>query len=111
MVLAGTADRTRQGTYQYELELLEADTKQPIRIVLKPSREVVVRVTDKAGVPVAGASVETIPSYAVTTTDDQGTVSWRLPADVRIGRIIGLKSGRGFDDFQHGEHVERRPGQ
>ena len=103
LLLAGTADRTRQGTYRYDFDLLEAETKPPIQIVLKPSREVVVRVTDKAGVPVPGAAVETIPSYAVTTTDDQGTVSLRLPADAGIGRIIGLKSGRGFDDYQHGE--------
>ena len=103
---ASSPDRTRQGIYSYDPNLFEfeADTGQPIRIVLKPSRDVVVRVTDQAGVPVPGAAVEALAFYgAVAMTDDRGTAVLHIPADADISRIIGLKSGRGFDDFQHGE--------
>jgi RNA polymerase sigma factor (sigma-70 family) len=102
-LLARTADHSRQGIHRYDFELLETETKQPIRIILKPSREVVVRVTDKAGVPVPGAAVETLPSYAIVMADNKGTAVLRIPADAAVSRIIGLKSGRGFDDYQHGE--------
>ncbi len=103
-LLAATPDRTRQGIYHYDFELTETETKQPIQIVLKPSWEVVVRVTDQAGVPVPGASVEALTfSGAIAMTDDRGTAVLRIPADADVSRIIGLKSGRGFDDFQHGE--------
>ncbi len=105
IVLAGTADRTRQGVYDRDFERLEVATPQPIRITLKPSQAVFVRVTDKAGVPVPGAAVETLASYATGRTDENGTVVLRLPADAPIARIIALKPGRGFDDFQHGESM------
>ena len=103
-LLAGTPDRTRQGIYSYGPNLFEADTPQPIQIVLKPSRDVVVWVTDQAGVPVPGAAVEALAFYgAVAMTDDRGTAVLHIPVDADISRIIGLKSGRGFDDYQHGE--------
>jgi hypothetical protein len=100
-LLAGTADRTRQGIYHYDFELLDANTPQPVRITLKPSIEVAVRVTDKPGEPVPGAAVEAL-SWGRATTHEKGIAVLRLPADAMVDRIIGLKPGRGFDDFQHG---------
>ena len=113
-LMAGTADRARQGIYPYDFSLVEAETKQPVRIVLKPSREVVVRVTDPAGVPVPGAAVESggvLCSVAIARRMSRGRRPCASPPTPAIQWIIGLKSGRGFDYFEHGEGCERRSGQ
>ena len=110
---AGTPDHTRQGIYQYDSSLMETETKQPVRIVLKPSREVVVRVTDPAKNPVAGAAVEVVASYrsiAMGTANEQGTASLRIPADSPVQWIMALKSGRGFDYLEHGKSQQGAPG-
>ena len=94
IVLAGTADRTRQGVYDRDFEHLEVATPQPIRITLKPSQAVFVRVTDKAGVPVPGAAVETLASYATGRTDENGTVVLRFPPTRRShGSSLSSRAG------------------
>jgi RNA polymerase sigma factor (sigma-70 family) len=113
ILLAGTADQSRQGIYAYDYTVDETETKQPVRIVLKPSREVVVRVTDPARTPVPGAAVEVVAGYrmiAVGSADDRGTVSFRIPVDANVQWIIALKSGRGFDYFEHGRDQQGAKG-
>ncbi len=113
-LLAGTADQSRQGIYRYDYSLDETETKQPVKIVLKPSREILVRVTDPAKTPVPAAAVEVEADYrtiAVGSANEQGTASLRIPADAPVQWILALKSGRGFDYFEHGKSQQGAPGQ
>jgi RNA polymerase sigma factor (sigma-70 family) len=105
-LMAGNADRSRLGIYQYDFSLLEAETKQPARVVLKPSRMIVVHVTDPAKTPVPGAAIEVVASYrtmAIATANEEGAATVRVPADAAVQWIVGLKSGRGLDYFEHGK--------
>lgn len=79
---------------------------EPIRVVLKPSRAVTVRVADAAGKPVAGAAVEAPtggPSFSFdtgavlpVTTDDRGVARFRLPAEATLPYVLALKDGVGI---------------
>ena len=81
----------------------ELGATDPVRIVLKPSRPVRVRVNDAAGLPVSGAAVEAIdPSFQThATTGPDGTATLRVPADAKVRWVIGLKAGAGFDYFEN----------
>ena len=76
--------------------------QEPVRIVLKPSRPVTVRVKDSAGAPVSGATVEAAETlfrtHAMTAAD--GTAKLRIAADARIDWVIGFKPKAGFDYFE-----------
>jgi hypothetical protein len=76
---------------------------EPVRIVLKPSRLVRVRVNDAAGLPNPGATVEAIdPSFQThATTGADGTATLGVPADAKVRWVIGLKAGAGFDYFEN----------
>jgi len=80
-----------------------------VRLVLKPSREVRVSVTDLRGGPAAGAAVEALgivgPVLDAATADAAGLARLRLPADIKFVTIIALKSGLGFDYYQHNPGV------
>jgi hypothetical protein len=72
----------------------------PLRIVVKPPRELVVEVTDRSGSPVADAQVAVTELFFPIDegqTGPDGTVRFRLAADAKVGSVIALKSGRGFD--------------
>ena len=74
-----------------------------MRIVLKPSRPVRVRVNDAAGLPVPGAAVEAI-DYAFSDPRHDRPRWDSRPS--RAGRrqdpwVIGLKAGAGFDYFEN----------
>ena len=77
--------------------------KDPVRIVVKPARTVMVRIKDAAGAPVPGAAVEAFDTgYQFhATTAPGGVVTLRVPADARISGVIGLESGAGFDYFEN----------
>ena len=77
--------------------------KGPVKIVLKPSRPVRVRVNDSVGLPVPGAAVEAIEASFRTsaTTGPDGTATLRVAADAKIRWVIGLKAGAGFDYFEN----------
>jgi hypothetical protein len=96
------ADNRRDGTKGY-LSILEEGTlglPAPVQIVLKPPRELVVAVNDRVGMPVAGALVEIsdlMHSIDEGRTGPDGTLHLKLPADAKIGQVIALKSGAGFD--------------
>ena len=54
-LLARSAGDDRVGIFQYGFNLTRAQAEEPARIVLKPGREVIVRVTDSSKAAVAGA--------------------------------------------------------
>ena len=74
-----------------------------VRMVVKPTRPVKVRVKDPAGLPIPGAAVEAF-DYEFSfhaTTDREGVATLRVPADAVIRGVIGHKSGVGFDYFEN----------
>ena len=88
------------------------DPHEPLEVVLRPARELSVRVVDAEGDPVAGAAVQTIGSYhpiAEARTDDTGQASLRLPVDAPVESIIALQSGLGFDYFDHTQNRQGQP--
>jgi protocatechuate 3,4-dioxygenase beta subunit len=97
--LTFTAENRRDGTKGY-LSLQEEGTlgfPAPVEIVLKPPHEIVIEVNDRTGAPVAGALVEISHSLDEDRTGPDGMARFRLPADAKIGQVIALKSGAGFD--------------
>jgi beta-lactamase regulating signal transducer with metallopeptidase domain len=91
MGLDGSFDRRRS-----------LQSKEPARIVLKPSRAVTVRVKDGTGAPVSGATVEAAETrFRIhATTDALGAATLRIPADARIDWVLGFKPKAGFDYFE-----------
>ena len=87
------------GIYQWERD--QSLSKKPIRITLKPPRELQVNVLDKDGKPVEGARVgvqhEHTAMLGSGLTDVDGTWKARLPVDATIGQVLAFKSGAGFD--------------
>jgi hypothetical protein len=77
--------------------------KDPVKVVLKPSRQVRVRVNDVTGSPVPGAAVGAIePAYrAHATTGPDGAITLRVPAGAKVQWVAGHKSGVGFDYFEN----------
>ncbi len=104
-LLARSANRDRCGFFRYDYNLAKADAEKPARIVLRPSREVEIRVTDSGKTPVPGAAVEIAGSYSVlddATTGPDGAVRLHIPSDAKVDWIVALKSGRGFDYAEYG---------
>ena len=101
-VVAETDGGARIGLIRFE-DGRGFSEKDPVKIVLKPSRPVRVRVNDVASLPVPGAAVEAIdPSFQThATTGFDGTATLHLPADAKVRWVIGLKSGAGFDYFEN----------
>ena len=86
-------------------------SKEPVRLVVKPTRAVRVRVKDATGVPVPGAAVEAF-DYAYqfhATTGPDGVATLRVPAEARIRVVIGHKSRAGFDYFENYRTSPRCP--
>ncbi len=87
----------------------EGSGAEPLRIVLRPSRPLTVRVADAAGKPVAGAAVEVLTGSAPFgvdaaavdpgTTDDRGIARFRLAGDAPFKGVLALKEGVGVDYF------------
>ena len=77
-----------------------------VRIVLKPSRPLTVRVKEPVGQPVAGAAVEVVTgdvpgSVDPGTTNDGGIARFRVPADAPADGVLALKEGVGADYFSN----------
>jgi RNA polymerase sigma factor (sigma-70 family) len=105
-VLARSADGRRVGLFAFPwfVQAREA-VEASARVVLKPMREVLVRVTDGRGVPVPGATVEAAGSFwnlDEATTGPDGSARLRIPPDARVEWIWGLKPGLGFDFAEFG---------
>ena len=103
-LLARSAEGDRLGVFRYDYNLNEA-AEAPARIVLKPGREVIVRVADASKAPEAGAAVEVAGNsgvYAHSTTGPDGSARLLVPLDAKVEWIFSLKAGRGFDYAEYG---------
>jgi protocatechuate 3,4-dioxygenase beta subunit len=74
-------------------------TRKPLRIVVKPTRPLTIRVQDANGAPVAGADVEAVEHGYQTQgrTAPDGTATVRVAADARIQWVVAQKAGAGLD--------------
>jgi uncharacterized GH25 family protein/thiol-disulfide isomerase/thioredoxin len=83
------------------LAVRQADGKwEPVKLVVKPSRELAVVVVDRAGKPVGGAEVDFLNGmFPIISgrSDDAGRWALKVPADATAWTIIGRKGGVGFD--------------
>ncbi len=103
--LARTARADRLGIFRYGYNPTTEELDAPVRIVLKPSREILVRASDSRGAPVEGASVEVAgnyTAYADATTGSDGTARLQVPADLKVNWVFALKPGLGFDYAEFG---------
>ncbi|WP_152054157.1 sigma-70 family RNA polymerase sigma factor [Tautonia marina] len=99
-VVASIDGGRRLGYAVYDWQKARDGEEELLRVVLKPSREVILRAEDGEGQPVEGATVEVIAdltSIVQAQTDEQGQAVVRLPAEAPITWAFGLKSGIGFD--------------
>lgn len=106
----------RMGVARYD-EPQDIRAGTPVRIVLKPSRTVTVRVRDSADVPVPGAEVEVFDDDVYFRTKERtgadGVARLHVPVDVRRPAwVLGFKAGVGCDYFENYDRwppVEDRP--
>ncbi len=101
-IVAETDGGSRIGLVRFE-DARDFSEKDPVKIVLKPSRQVRVRVSSSVGVPIPGAAVESTEASFRTraTTGPDGTATLRVAADAKIQWVTGLKAGAGFDYFEN----------
>ena len=79
----------------------------PVKVVLKPSKALEVRVVDRAGQAVAGAEVAFLTglqSFLEGRTNTQGLWTLAVPADAKGWGVIALKAKLGFD-YSFGERA------
>ncbi|WP_165070830.1 M56 family metallopeptidase [Paludisphaera rhizosphaerae] len=101
-VVAESDDLTKSGIAVFDPPIIRM-ANRPIRIVLKPSRTVTVRVTDQAGAPVPDASTEVLSFWYENSARAgvDGIATIRFPADAEIIWVLALKSKVGFDYFEN----------
>ncbi|MEW4570926.1 sigma-70 family RNA polymerase sigma factor [Tautonia sp. JC769] len=93
----------RGGDLQGILRLESPSRYEPettVRIVVRPSRTVTVRVVGPDGAPESGATVElfeNLTSLDLGETDASGVARFLVPADATIRQAFALKAGVGFD--------------
>ena len=109
LLLARTADDRGLGVFQ------SAEVDTAIRIVVKPGREVVAKVADEDGKPIADALVEvagrgngakgSVHVLTHETTEADGEARLLIPVDAEVAWIVGKKEGRGLDFAEFGTHA------
>ena len=80
--------------------LTSQEKPEPVRLVLRPARDLTVRVTDGKGNPLAKTEVVFLANvYPIRDgrTDAQGRWTVRIPADVKAWDVFARKAGSGFD--------------
>ena len=106
--LASADGGARQGVFHYADLSGAKDPRTPVRIVLKPAREVKVTAVDGKGDPVPGAEVflpEIVFPVARGTTDAQGVATLRAPAEALTLCVFGTKPGVGVDYYETSRSV------
>jgi RNA polymerase sigma factor (sigma-70 family) len=99
-LLARSADGLQMGSLEFRLPKRDERNGSTIRIVLKPSREISVRVTDSTRAPVEGASVVAqgkSVNLAEADSGPDGVARLRLPIDGRVMNTVAMKPGVGVD--------------
>jgi len=79
---------------------VELAKPEPVRVVVKPARELKVLVQDRDGNPAAGADVQFHAAMRLLVTgetDAHGAITCRVPADARNWAVLARKSQLGFD--------------
>jgi hypothetical protein len=102
LVIASLEDGKRQGIFEDSYKRLYPMVK--VHIVVKPSRQMTVRVTDAAKAPIQHAAVGVLDNdllLAQAETDASGVVSMRLPRDAQVEQVVALKPGGGCDYFEN----------
>ena len=111
-VMASTPDCERQGAAQiFRLDGTEMEVST--RIVLRPSREIRIRVVNSSNQPVAKAEVAISCQagrargrpFLRTQTGEDGTATVRLAPDARIERVAARKPGVGLDYFENFSYI------
>ena len=97
-LLASVAGSDRIGFFQYGYDLSREAARAPARIVLKPSKEIEVRVTDANQNPVKDAAVQAASNGAVfdsRKTGPHGMVKLHVPVDAVVQWIYAAQAGHG----------------
>ncbi|MCX7424273.1 MAG: carboxypeptidase regulatory-like domain-containing protein, partial [Planctomycetia bacterium] len=100
VVVARTADATRQAFLQFSYDVEPPRVPPPVRLTLSPARKIDVRVLDGEGKPVADAVVGAVVAYrglATGRSDQTGSCTLRIPADAPLQSVYAMKSGLGLD--------------
>jgi RNA polymerase sigma factor (sigma-70 family) len=109
LAFIATADAgARQGIFRYQDLSGGKDPRMPVRIVLRPAREVKVTAVDGKEAPVPGAEVfllDLVFPVARGRTDARGVVTLRAPTEAMTQFLFGLKPGVGFDYFETSRSV------
>ncbi|HTU93280.1 MAG TPA: sigma-70 family RNA polymerase sigma factor [Gemmataceae bacterium] len=106
LTVGASAERgTKQGIADLNDDALPLGRTAVVRIVLKPSRSLTVRVCDNRKAPVHAATVGVFDDdrHLLTSaeTDAQGQTVLLLPVDARVFQVVALKSGIGMDYFEN----------
>ena len=104
-LLARMTSGARAGTFGYDFNATEEETSAPVRIVIRPTREIRVHVVNSNKAPVAAASVQIASDrcvYSDALTRDDGFGWLRVPIDAKVEWIFAIKEGRGFDYTEYG---------
>ena len=99
-VLAYSTGGEQVGRHVLPYEVEELRAIAPLRIELKPTVAVRIRVADKEGTPVASAKAGVLADhvwYGHGKTDQQGRATFRIPADATLHNVYAGKSGLGVD--------------
>ncbi len=109
VLLASLAGNDRLGFHQIGYNEAGAKAQEPVRIVLRPGREVAVRVADSSQAAVSDAAVQIAGNFAILDsrkTGPDGAARLHVPADATVEWIYALKSGKGFDYAEYGKFDE-----
>jgi protocatechuate 3,4-dioxygenase beta subunit len=106
LAVGASAERgTKQGIAVFNDDDAPLGLTAVVRIVLKPSRSLTVRVCDDRKAPVHAATVGVFDDgYHLLTsaeTDARGQTVLLLPVDARVFQVVALKSGIGMDYFEN----------
>ncbi|MDG3007622.1 sigma-70 family RNA polymerase sigma factor [Paludisphaera mucosa] len=99
-ILARSADGRSLAIFRYGSNLTRAQVEAPARIMVRPGRDVLVRVADPRGAPVVDAVVEVVGEFhavAHATTGPDGRASLVIPPDGRVHSVVAQKAATGFD--------------
>lgn len=104
-LIATASDGARMAHWQVEDS--NGSTVRPVmdvRLTLKPSRKVAVKVVDTAGRPVAGARIASVQAHTLLTfaeSDASGRADLYIPLESKITHIAAMKPGVGYEYLEN----------
>jgi hypothetical protein len=114
MIRASLNDGRRQASQLQPYDAENSKTLPPLKLVLRPAREIVGTVVNESNRPVAGATMLVTAGYeqfARTSTDDDGKAKLRVPADLALQYVIAMKPSVGLDycEFRRADEPKGDP--